>query len=70
MAGSQALTSSRSTAAHSMDITYEGLYERMVASSAGGSYCFGLNGLFFQMIKALGFRCSVPHAAFDFLSYK
>ncbi|KAJ7214414.1 arylamine N-acetyltransferase 1 [Mycena pura] len=44
------------TAAHSMDITYEGLYERMVASSAGGSYCFGLNGLFFQMIKALGFR--------------
>ncbi|KAJ7691019.1 hypothetical protein B0H17DRAFT_867712, partial [Mycena rosella] len=29
----------------------------MVASSEGnGSYCFGLNGLFFQMLKGLGFR--------------
>ncbi|KAJ7488132.1 hypothetical protein FB451DRAFT_1081742 [Mycena latifolia] len=45
------------TAAHSMDITYQALYERMVASSEGkGSYCFGLNGLFFQMLKGLGFR--------------
>ncbi|KAJ7489632.1 hypothetical protein B0H11DRAFT_2011849 [Mycena galericulata] len=45
------------TAAHSMDITYEGLYQRLVASSGGtGSYCFGLNGLFFQMLKGLGFR--------------
>ncbi|KAJ6625806.1 hypothetical protein B0H10DRAFT_2000752 [Mycena sp. CBHHK59/15] len=45
------------TASHSMDITYEGLYQRMVGSSEGkGSYCFGLNGLFFQMLKGLGFR--------------
>ncbi|KAJ7718202.1 hypothetical protein DFH07DRAFT_761657 [Mycena maculata] len=45
------------TAAHSMDITYEGLYKRMVECSGGtGSYCFGLNGLFFQMLKGLGFR--------------
>ncbi|KAJ7716619.1 arylamine N-acetyltransferase 1 [Mycena metata] len=45
------------SAAHSMDITYEGLYQRMVASPEGnGSYCFGLNGLFFQMLKGLGFR--------------
>ncbi|KAJ7436797.1 hypothetical protein B0H11DRAFT_2109228 [Mycena galericulata] len=45
------------TEAHSMDITYEGLYQRLVASSGGtGSYCFGLNGLFFQMLKGLGFR--------------
>jgi arylamine N-acetyltransferase len=30
----------------------------MVESSGGnGSYCFGLNGLFFQMLKGLGFRC-------------
>ncbi|KAJ6517458.1 arylamine N-acetyltransferase 2, partial [Mycena vitilis] len=45
------------TEAHSMDITYENLYERLVQSSEGkGSYCFGLNGLFFQMLKGLGFR--------------
>ncbi|KAF7350164.1 Arylamine n-acetyltransferase 1 [Mycena venus] len=45
------------TPAHSMDITYEGLYHRMVElSENGGSYCFGLNGLFFQMLKGLGFR--------------
>ncbi|KAJ7917177.1 hypothetical protein B0H13DRAFT_1995572 [Mycena leptocephala] len=42
---------------HSMDITYQSLYHRMVESSEGnGSYCFGLNGLFFQMLKGLGFR--------------
>ncbi|KAJ7488096.1 arylamine N-acetyltransferase 1, partial [Mycena latifolia] len=45
------------TAAHSMDITYEGLYQRIVASCEGkGSYCFGLNGLLFQMLKGFGFR--------------
>ncbi|KAJ7716627.1 hypothetical protein B0H16DRAFT_454333 [Mycena metata] len=45
------------TADHTMDIAYDALYDRMVASSDGrGSYCFGLNRLFFQMIKALGFR--------------
>ncbi|KAJ7635152.1 hypothetical protein FB45DRAFT_1002544 [Roridomyces roridus] len=45
------------TPGHSMDISAEGLYERMVGSGGGeGSYCFGLNGLFLQMIRALGFR--------------
>ncbi|KAJ7888308.1 arylamine N-acetyltransferase 1 [Mycena olivaceomarginata] len=44
------------TEAHWMDITYEGLYKRMVESESKGSYCFGLNGLFFQMLKGLGFR--------------
>ncbi|KAJ7245643.1 hypothetical protein B0H12DRAFT_1127455 [Mycena haematopus] len=45
------------TAAHWMDITYEGLYHRMVETQDGnGSFCFGLNGLFFQMLKGLGFR--------------
>ncbi|KAJ7152021.1 hypothetical protein C8R46DRAFT_1042902 [Mycena filopes] len=45
------------TADHAMDIAYDSLYERLVASPDGrGSYCFGLNRLFFQMIKALGFR--------------
>ncbi|KAJ6503873.1 arylamine N-acetyltransferase 1 [Mycena sanguinolenta] len=45
------------TAAHWMDITYEGLYHRLVESQGGnGSYCFGVNGLLFQMLKGLGFR--------------
>ncbi|KAF8189485.1 arylamine N-acetyltransferase 1 [Mycena galopus ATCC 62051] len=44
------------TADHWMDITYESLYHRMVESEGNGSYCFGLNGLFFQMLKGLGFR--------------
>ncbi|KAJ7362555.1 hypothetical protein DFH08DRAFT_841149 [Mycena albidolilacea] len=45
------------TPAHSMDISYEGLYKRMIETSGNkGSYCFGLNGLFVQMLKALGFR--------------
>jgi len=40
-----------------MDITYESLYHHMVELSEGrGSYCFGLNGLFFRMLKGLGFR--------------
>ncbi|KAJ7267820.1 hypothetical protein C8J57DRAFT_1228438 [Mycena rebaudengoi] len=45
------------TESHSIDITYEGLFERMVASPGDrGSYCFGLNGLLFQMLRGLGFR--------------
>ncbi|KAJ7635157.1 hypothetical protein FB45DRAFT_910934 [Roridomyces roridus] len=45
------------TPGHSMDISAEGLYERMVEGGGGeGSYCFGLNSLFLQMIRALGFR--------------
>ncbi|KAK7046424.1 arylamine n-acetyltransferase 1 [Favolaschia claudopus] len=45
------------SAEHWMDITYKSLFRRMVESDSGkGSYCFGLNGLFCQMLKALGFR--------------
>ncbi|KAF7343852.1 Arylamine n-acetyltransferase 1 [Mycena sanguinolenta] len=45
------------TAAHDMDITYEGLYKRLVETQGGnGFYCFGVNGLLFQMLKGLGFR--------------
>jgi len=45
------------TSTHSMDISYEGLYKRLVESPGGeGSYCFGLNGLFLQMLRGLGFR--------------
>ncbi|KAJ7574885.1 hypothetical protein C8J56DRAFT_871887 [Mycena floridula] len=44
------------TPEHDMDISYEGLYVRMVKSKGNGSYCFGLNGLFCQMLKGLGFR--------------
>ncbi|KAJ7048239.1 hypothetical protein C8F01DRAFT_1193555 [Mycena amicta] len=48
------------TAEHTMDISYDGLFHRLVAgTSAGsgaGSWCYGLNRLFFQMLRALGFR--------------
>ncbi|KAJ7625906.1 hypothetical protein FB45DRAFT_922607 [Roridomyces roridus] len=47
------------TKGNSMDITYEGLFKRLVAPSESGdagSYCFGLNGIFFQMLRGLGFR--------------
>ncbi|KAF8076134.1 arylamine N-acetyltransferase 1 [Lyophyllum atratum] len=40
---------------HWMDISAEGLYQRMVVERRG-SYCFGLNTLFFQMICGLGYR--------------
>ncbi|GLB33556.1 putative N-acetyltransferase [Lyophyllum shimeji] len=43
------------SADHYMDISTEGLYKRMVIGR-GGSYCFGLNGLFSQMILGLGYR--------------
>ncbi|KAJ7572807.1 hypothetical protein C8J56DRAFT_874504 [Mycena floridula] len=40
-----------------MDISYEGLYARIVESNSGkGSWRFGLNGLFCQMLKGLRYR--------------
>ncbi|KDR79380.1 hypothetical protein GALMADRAFT_1236714 [Galerina marginata CBS 339.88] len=41
---------------HAMDITTEGLFQRLVVDRKGGSYCFGLNGLFLGMLRALGYR--------------
>ncbi|KAF5364590.1 hypothetical protein D9758_005581 [Tetrapyrgos nigripes] len=38
-----------------MDISHEGLFQRLVAEG-NGSYCFGLNTLFLQMIRGLGYR--------------
>lgn len=38
-----------------MDISPEGLYQRLVVEGKG-SYCFGMNGLFLQMIRGLGYR--------------
>jgi len=38
-----------------MDVTPQGLYDWMVIRG-GGSYCFGLNGLFHGMLRALGYR--------------
>ncbi|KAK7692954.1 hypothetical protein QCA50_004595 [Cerrena zonata] len=40
---------------HTMDISPEGLYQRLVVEGKG-SYCFGMNGLFLQMIRGLGYR--------------
>lgn len=38
-----------------MDVTPEGLFERLV-KRRGGSYCFGQNGLLLEMLRGLGFR--------------
>ncbi|KAJ4487754.1 hypothetical protein J3R30DRAFT_843226 [Lentinula aciculospora] len=40
---------------HSMDISPPALYQRLVVEGKG-SYCFGMNTLFLQMIRALGYR--------------
>lgn len=44
-----------STNHHSMDISVPALYRRFVVEGKG-SYCFGHNTLFLQMIRALGYR--------------
>ncbi|KAK1216613.1 hypothetical protein PQX77_020733 [Marasmius sp. AFHP31] len=38
-----------------MDIGFDYLYQRLVVDG-NGSYCFGNNGLFLQMIRGLGYR--------------
>ncbi|KAF9073036.1 hypothetical protein BDP27DRAFT_1319312 [Rhodocollybia butyracea] len=43
------------TKEHSMDISLPSLYQRLVIEGKG-SYCFGKNTLFLQMIRALGYR--------------
>ncbi|KAJ3775382.1 hypothetical protein FB446DRAFT_406994 [Lentinula raphanica] len=43
------------TSHHSMDISLPALYQRLVVEGKG-SYCFGMNTLFLQMIRALGYR--------------
>ncbi|KAF9073035.1 hypothetical protein BDP27DRAFT_1400441 [Rhodocollybia butyracea] len=40
---------------HAMDISLPGLYQRLVIEGKG-SHCFGMNTLFLQMIRALGYR--------------
>ncbi|KAF5389795.1 hypothetical protein D9757_003668 [Collybiopsis confluens] len=43
------------TSHHSMDISPPTLYQRLVIEGKG-SYCFGMNTFFLQMIRALGYR--------------
>ncbi|KIK57648.1 hypothetical protein GYMLUDRAFT_228617 [Collybiopsis luxurians FD-317 M1] len=43
------------TSHHSMDISLPTLYQRLVVQGKG-SYCFGMNTFFLQMIRALGYR--------------
>ncbi|KAG5725999.1 Arylamine N-acetyltransferase, partial [Termitomyces sp. T112] len=43
------------SANHAMDISTESLYHR-IAIERQGSYCFGLNIFFFQMLCGLGYR--------------
>ncbi|KAF9477221.1 cysteine proteinase [Pholiota conissans] len=41
---------------HSMDVSAEAVYNRLVKEYRGGSYCFGLNGLILGMLRGLGYR--------------
>ncbi|CAA7270417.1 unnamed protein product [Cyclocybe aegerita] len=52
------------SAEHLMDVSPEGLFNRMVVEKKGGSYCIGLNGLLLGMLRALGYRayCSIAKA--------
>ncbi|KAF9466852.1 hypothetical protein BDZ94DRAFT_1157039 [Collybia nuda] len=40
---------------HTMDVTHEGAFRRLVLEHKG-SYCFGQNGVFLGMLRALGYR--------------
>ncbi|KAG7095709.1 hypothetical protein E1B28_006423 [Marasmius oreades] len=43
------------TPERTMDIGFDYLYQRLVVNN-GGSYCFGMNRIFLQMIRGLGYR--------------
>ncbi|KAF5372332.1 hypothetical protein D9615_009289 [Tricholomella constricta] len=43
------------TANHTMDVSPQGAFERLVVNHKG-SYCFGQNGLFMNMLRGLGYR--------------
>lgn len=45
----------RSSPDHSMDVTHKGAFKRLVLEHKG-SYCFGQNGVFLGMLRALGYR--------------
>ncbi|THU95486.1 cysteine proteinase [Dendrothele bispora CBS 962.96] len=47
---------------HCMDVSPEGLFQRLVVQRAGGSYCYGLNGLLFGMLRGLGYRAYAGQA--------
>ncbi|TFL02728.1 hypothetical protein BDV98DRAFT_603874 [Pterulicium gracile] len=51
-------TSMHYTESHSMDVTHEGIFQRLVVDQHGGSYCFGLNRILMEMLKLLGYRVS------------
>ncbi|KAF8879269.1 hypothetical protein BD779DRAFT_1789009 [Infundibulicybe gibba] len=44
------------TSDHAMDVTPAGIFQRLVRER-GGSYCFGLNGMFLQILRGLEYRC-------------
>ncbi|KAF8066538.1 arylamine N-acetyltransferase 1 [Lyophyllum atratum] len=43
------------TADHSMDVSLQGAYRRLVVDRMG-SYCYGQNGVFMNMLRGLGYR--------------
>ncbi|KAK7448824.1 hypothetical protein VKT23_013553 [Stygiomarasmius scandens] len=50
------------TSEHCMNVTPEGLFQRLVVQRRGGSYCYGLNGLLFGMLLGLGYRAYAGQA--------
>jgi arylamine N-acetyltransferase len=45
-----------STPEHFMDVSPQGVFQRLVQDHKGGSYCFGQNTLFLGMLRGLGYR--------------
>ncbi|KAF8999491.1 arylamine N-acetyltransferase 1 [Cyathus striatus] len=54
-------TSMHYTAEHTMDVTPEGAFKRLVRDRKG-SYCFGQNGVLLGMLRGLGYRAYVVSA--------
>lgn len=50
---------------HKMDVTAEGVFQRLVVDRLGGSYCFGLNTLLLEVLKGLGFLAYSGGAGFE-----
>ncbi|KAF8652495.1 hypothetical protein AX16_004368 [Volvariella volvacea WC 439] len=44
------------SASHEVDITPEGVFKRLIEEKKGGSWCFGLNGLLYGILRGLGYR--------------
>ncbi|TFK66481.1 cysteine proteinase [Pluteus cervinus] len=41
---------------HELDVTPQGAFQRLVGEKKGGSYCFGMNGVMYGILRGLGYR--------------